>query len=276
MSAANEIIGLVPSGGYGKRMRPIKVWKELIHVGYKKVKIGESMKNIPKVVSEYTVENMIEAGAKKIIMILNDQKFDIFRYFEDGSQYGASIVYTCQNADSGFTGMPIAIDTAYPWIQNKTVLMGMPDTIVDPYDSFKHLLKSHQDQESDLTLGVLPTNCPQRLAPVVFDEVTSEVRDIFDKPKSTQIYNTWCMAVWSGRFTELLHSFVNQVKDGSRPCEKEIILSDVFRESLRQGLKVYARYFPKGSFHDLGDVNEFISSRIKIEKATISEEAMNV
>lgn len=267
----DEAIGIIPAGGSGKRMAPFKVWKELIHVGYKKIKIGDCIKLIPKIVAEYTIENMVDAGAEKIVMVLNDQKYDVFRFFRDGSDYGTSMVYTCQNADASVTGMPVAIDSAYPWVKGKTVFMGMPDTIVEPFDSFKSLFDFHKAKNADLTLGVFPTKTPYKFAPVSIEDKTSRVTDIFDKPKNTNVCNTWGMAVWSANFTELLHEHVQRVSASERDSVKEILLSDIFLEAVHKKMNVYGLLYPEGSYHDLGDINDFISSRTKIENSIISE-----
>lgn len=267
----NEIIGIIPAGGFGKRMMPFRIWKELIHVGYRTIEKEDGLTHIPKVVSEYTLENMIEAGASKIVIVINEQKSDVFRFFANGENYNVNILYACQDWGSKFSGMPIAIDTPYPWTKNHTILMGMPDTIVEPFDSFKQLIKYHDEKKSDLTIGVFPTHCPERLAPVVIDKKTGRVKKIYDKPKNTSIYNTWSIVAWSNVFTEFLHNYVNDVLEGKRESGKEILLSDIFTAAVEEGLEVYGLFYPNGVYHDLGDINEFIISRHKIENSILSD-----
>lgn len=261
----DNIIGIIPAGGYGTRMHPFKVWKELIHVGYKEMKVGDSTMLIPKIVGEYTLEGMVEAGASLLVLVLNERKYDVFRFFGDGSYYGTDIAYTCQNTNLPITGMPVAIDTAYKLAKGKTVFMGMPDTITEPYDSFQKLYDFHVIKDSDLTLGVFPTDHPTKLAPVLIEEETGRVLNIFDKPKETDIYNTWSMAIWSDKFTDLLHQFVLKAYQNGE--SKELLLSDVFLGAIKDGLKVNGLFFAEGNYHDLGDINQFVSSRISIEKS---------
>ena len=266
MSSDNgSLVGIIPAGGFGKRMRPFKMWKELIPVGYKVHKTGEEIKHIPKVLAEYTLENMVSAGARNIIMVLNEQKNELFRYFGDGNDYNASMAYLCQDSDQPLTGMPVALDTAYLWVKDKTVLMGMPDTIAEPFNSFSQLINTHEEKKADLTLGIFPTNCPQRLAPVMIDKDTGKVKAIFDKPRKTNIYNTWSIAVWSSEFTRLLHEYVEAARSNPGSHKKELLLSDVFVEAINQGLGVYGHVFSEGAYHDLGDINEFVPLRQKIE-----------
>lgn len=269
------MIGIIPAGGSGRRMMPFKVWKELIHVGYKKAGDGDNLTYIPKIVSEYIIENMVSAEVSKIIMVLNEQKYDLVRFFGDGRNYGTSIVYSNQNNDSGITGMPVAIDTAYLWLKGKTVLMGMPDTIIEPYDSFRDLLRFHKETNADLTLGVFPTNIPQRLAPVYMDIKTGTVKSIVDKPKYPDMYNTWGIAVWSGKFTEMLHEYLLKLYEKSKDKNMEVIMSDIFMESINRGYNVRALFFEKGQYHDIGDINEFIATRMKIEGSIVRKDKIS-
>jgi UTP--glucose-1-phosphate uridylyltransferase len=69
----NEIPYIViPSAGLGKRMRPVnpEIPKEMLPVGIKPV-------------IQYAVEEAFSAGIKNIIIIINNQKEMIRRYFED-------------------------------------------------------------------------------------------------------------------------------------------------------------------------------------------------
>jgi glucose-1-phosphate thymidylyltransferase len=272
MKALNDnLVGIVPAGGFGKRMRPLKIWKELIPVGYKTHIEDEKEKHVPKVIAEYTLENMINAGAEKIVMVLNEQKTELFRFFGDGSDYGSSMAYVCQESSFPFYGMPIAFNAAYKWIRNSTVLMGMPDTIVEPFDCFEILLEMHEQKKSDLTIGVFPTNRPNRLAPVSIDPVTGRVKAVYDKPKSTKIHNTWNVAVWSGRFTELLHGYVQEYISNLENASNEMLLSDVFNQAIKENLEVYGHFFSNGWCYDLGNIDEFIQSRHRIEMSHLSK-----
>lgn len=260
-----DVIGIIPAGGYGTRMAPFKVWKELIHVGYKEAEINNERQLVPKVVAEYTVEGMADAGAKQIIMILNEQKYELFKFFGNGSNYGTNISYTCQDTNKLLTGMPVAMDTAYYWLKDKTVFMGMPDTIVEPFDAFKSLYQFHLEKAADLTIGVLPTSTPTRLAPVLIDKKTSHVLNIYDKPKFTKIYNTWNIAIWSPKFTELMHEYVLEAEKSVK-AKTELLLTDVFLKAIDSGLEVYGHMFEEGHLYDLGDIKQFVACRLEIER----------
>lgn len=266
MSTFENIVGIIPAGGIGKRMRPLKLWKELVPVGYKTYSEGDGYKFVPRIIAEYTLENMVFGGAQRIVMILNDQKTELLRFFGSGHQYGTSLAYLCQEIDSGIYGMPVALDLGYEWIKDYTVVMGMPDTIVEPFDCFKCLLDMHNDKSSDLTLGVFPTDKPNRLAPVRINSTTGRVEAIFDKPKETKIFNTWNIAAWSSVFTEFLHRYLEDYKQKKKNTSNEILLSDVFSAAINKGLNVYGLFYETGKCYDLGDIDEFIKIRARVEE----------
>lgn len=264
MQFRNRIVGLIPSGGIGKRMKPFRALKELTTVGSKAVDIDGREKIIPKVLSEYTIENMTEAGAEQLLVIINENKSELLKFYGDGNQYKSHIAYLCQDMEQEYYGMPIALDEAYHWVKGKTVLMGMPDTIIQPPDSFKQLWLCHNEYEADLTLGVFPTNIPHRLAPVDFDAETGRVRKVYDKPLNVKIMNTWNAGVWADKFSELMHDCVRDFKENKAPGQ-EILLSDIFNLAIRQGLRVYCHFFEHGKCYDLGNIDEFIQIKEQIE-----------
>jgi hypothetical protein len=56
-------------------------------------------------------------------------------------------------------GMPYTIASQREYLQRyDTILMGMPDTVIDPADAFKRLLDLHQQLAADLTLGLFHAN----------------------------------------------------------------------------------------------------------------------
>jgi glucose-1-phosphate thymidylyltransferase len=261
---SDHLIGIIPAGGLGKRMYPFKLWKELIPIGYKKVSLKEEEKIIPKLLAEYTLENMVNGGVKNVIFIINSYKTEIMRIFGYGSNYNVNIAYLNQELESGFYAMPIAIDMAYPFTKDKIVFMGMPDTVVRPDYCFKQLLEKHLDKNADLTLGVFPTDNPTRLAPVVINS-NDEVEVIHDKPKVTKIYNTWNIAVWSSKFTDLLHTETKKYMSDEKSKGNELLMSDLFNKAIQNGLKVCAVFFKEGKCDDLGKIEEFIDTQKVLE-----------
>lgn len=261
----DRVIGVIPSGGLGVRMKPYRALKELTTIGFRYAeKNGEHIR-IPKVLGEYTLENMILSGAEDIAIIINENKSELVKFYGNGKQYNASIVYSCQDTDAALYGMPVAFDNCYSWIKNATVLMGMPDTIIFPSSCFSVLMDLYREKNADLVLGVFPTDHPTSLAPVEFDEKSKRIINIYDKPKETDIYNTWNIAVWSGKFTELIHNYVEkEMKTASG--KTEIIISDIFSQAIKNGLNVYCNFFADGKCFDLGDITNYDALKAEIEE----------
>lgn len=255
------LVGIIPAGGLGMRMQPFPGPKELLTVGYS---LQSGSRPVPRVVSEYTLESMKAAGCHQVVVTLSKPKLDIARFFGGGNAYGLQLAYVLQETADG---MASALDLAYPWVQNRTVLMGMPDTIIRPADSFVQILALHRENASDLTLGVFPTLNPSSFAPVRWDPATRRVLEIQDKPKSTTLMNTWGMAAWSPRFTELLHTFVGQ---GTTPG-REYLLSDAFGLALQQGLSVHAHYFEQGEYFDIGTPEGLMQARAEFELVQLTD-----
>jgi glucose-1-phosphate thymidylyltransferase len=178
-----------------------------------------------------------------------------------GATFGVNCSYLCQEKQNG---MPGALDVAYPWVQDKIVCMGMPDTIVIPNDCFAQLLEVHTKAAADLTLGIFPTDTPQSLAPVHTDMASGRVLEVFDKPCTTHYLNTWGIAIWTPVFTELLHEHVNRC---AKDSTQELLLSDVFSAAIKQKLRVYSMLFANGQYFDIGTPEGLRLTRYILEYA---------
>lgn len=261
----NSIVGVVPCAGLGTRMKPFKVWKELLNVGYQINKDFNEDILMPKVLSEYTIDNMIEGGAKDFIIVINDQKSEIVRYYNNGKIKDVNICYVCQDITSDFYGLPIAIYEAVKWAKDGTVFLGLPDTIVTPSYCFGLLHDFHLRKEADLTLGIFYTDNPLSLAPVRVND-NGVIKEVYDKPKETNLKNTWNIAIWGEKFTKLLIENVEEFTGKVENKNHEILLSDIFNLAIKKRLKVYGKIFDEGSCTDFGNINSFANYKISLEK----------
>jgi glucose-1-phosphate thymidylyltransferase len=264
----SELVGLIPAAGVGSRLHPYRSAKELLSVGYRSVLRGSSEGKVPKVVSEYTISAMAEAGAENILFVISYQKLEIFKYFGSGAYHGMNFSYLCQEMANG---MPGALNEAYPWIRNKIVLMGMPDTILEPQSCFKETLRLFKENDADLSLGVFPTITPQLLAPVWFDPSNNRVLYIQDKPKETKLFNSWGIAVWNWKFSNFLHDYVTC----NRSSPSEMLLTDIFNLAVKNNMKVFARFFPGGRFFDVGTSEGLMVARSELEYPIVNPLLMN-
>ncbi|MEO5364950.1 MAG: nucleotidyltransferase family protein [Magnetococcus sp. WYHC-3] len=247
-AASGGVVAIIPAAGKGSRLAPFPCPKELFPVGYQDYAVAGGVQKRPKVVSQYLLENLITAGASRVFFIVGDDKWDIMRYYGDGSRFGIQIAYLYQEQ---LTGMPGAIDLVRPFLTDELVLFGMPDTIIEPRDAFARLRSYHRQQQADLTLGLFPTDHPQKFGMVGVDG-EGTVLETIDKPRETKLTLMWGFACWSGAFTALLGSFLREHPYAG----KEIVLGDVFNEALRRGMRVKAMSFPEGRYLDIGTSNE--------------------
>jgi glucose-1-phosphate thymidylyltransferase len=247
--------GIVPAAGAGTRLSPYRAPKELIQVGYREV----DGRLLPKAAIEHVLTAMRDARVERAFLVLSPAKGELFRYLGSGQHLGMELAYLCQEAP---LGMPHALDLATPFLADRTVCMGMPDTILAPDDCFAQLLDFHDACRADLSLGVFPTAQPQALAPVLIEPGSSRVLAIVDKPEHPPAANTWGIAAWSPAFTELLHEFVAAAL---RRPEGELLLSDAFVAAVAAGLRVHALAFESGEYHDIGTPAGVVRAREQLE-----------
>lgn len=242
-----NLVGIIPAAGKGTRLAPFPCPKELFPVGFQDFQIGDKVEKRPKVISQYILEAMLEAGVERVLFILGEGKSDIMEFYGDGNRFGCEIGYLYQER---LNGMPTAINLAKPWIGDATVVFGMPDTIIQPGNALKQLLDQHQASAAELSLGLFPTNTPQKFGMVEFDE-SHNVLSTIDKPTQSELTHMWGCCCWSVEFTNLIDSYLIENQDHP----KEIVLGDVFDQALELGRTVKAVPID-GSYIDIGTANE--------------------
>ena len=108
------------------------------------------------------------------------------------------------------------------------------------------LLTMMKESKADLALGVFPTAQAAQLGPVVLER--DVVVAVFDKCENPPAQNTWGIAAWTPRFTELMHDELGRAGQ----TEKEPVLGEFFNTAIRQGLNVRGLEFVDGAFIDIG------------------------
>jgi dTDP-glucose pyrophosphorylase len=152
------MIGVIPAAGAGQRIQPLGCSKELLPVGARTVDGVQR----PKAVSEYLVERMIAAGAKRICMVISAEKSDIVRYYAE-RDYAAEIFYAVQRKPAGLCD---ALFRAEAFVrEDEQVLIGLPDTIWFPENAYRPVV----EQCADVNLVLFPV-----LNPSVFDAVVCD------------------------------------------------------------------------------------------------------
>jgi len=239
----NRIVGVIPAAGRGKRTHFLPCSKEIFPIGFMDVMVEGQVQRRPKAVGSYLLERMVMAGADRILIVSNRDKADILRYFGGGLDWGAQIAYLVQE---NTWGMPYALDLTYPWLRDETVLFGMPDTIFEPFDAFKQLLAEHRRTSAAITLGLFPTDAPERFGMVAFHE--GWMLYTVDKPVQTDLTHMWGIACWEPSFSQFMHEYLGALI----PPAHEIVLGDVFQAALEAGLAVQVLPFEDGEYIDIG------------------------
>lgn len=247
-----EVIGIIPAAGQGTRVAYLPCSKEVFPIGFRTVKSGHHVNWVPKAVGLYTMEQMIKTGAKRIFIVIGEGKWDIPKYFGDGSRFGVSIAYLLQEH---LSGMPGALNLARPWLKNEVILFGMPDTIIEPSDAFAQALKVHEFTKADVTLGAFPTSTPERFGMVKF---AADGRLIYteDKPLQTNLEYMWGFACWERTFVNFMSDHLRKI---GKP-QQEIVIGDIFQAGLDAGLRLQVVPFAQGRYIDIGVPNGLMSA----------------
>lgn len=193
--------GVIPAAGNGTRIQPLAFSKELLPVG---ARSGAALPQ-PKAVSEYLVDRMALAGARKICFVIAPGKSDIMEYYsgrmgqdEVAAQSGPAFAYMVQPRAVGLCD---AIFRAAPLIPpDEPVMVGLPDTIWFPEDALA-LLPADQ-----LSFLLFPVTQPERFDAVLTDEAdrVTEIRVKSPDPGSHWIWGAFKMP---GHVFHELHAF---------------------------------------------------------------------
>lgn len=243
---SRNVIGLIPAAGKGTRIAPLPCSKELFPIGFHQTDINDGAKLFPKVISHYLIDQMQTAGVEDIIMVVSSGKMDILEYFGSGDALNARIMYLF---DDNPRGMPQSMNLAWPWLQDRTVLFGMPDTIFSPSDVYDQMLSRLEETQADVMLGIFHTDRPQKLCVVRLDE-DGKVVYMKDKPAATDLTTAWGCGCWSPKFSAFMHQFLQ--KNPVSADGKETVLADIFLAAMKEGLAVYGSYFEDGEYIDIG------------------------
>lgn len=243
-----EIIGVVPAAGYGNRLNPLVIAKETLPAGSTKVTtVNGDVCLKPKVVSEYVIEQMAAAGVKKVFIITRADKCDLLKQHMDGRKYGVSIAYIVGEPRS----MVHSIDLAYEWIKEARVLMGMPDTIAHPVDGMSYLLKQHDSENTEVSLGLYKTENPSKFGMIAIDDNNIVTRH-HDKPTNSDMDDMWGIATWGPKFTQRLHEHVQKYTG-----RLEAVFGDIIEESMEVPGACKAFQIPNGRYYDIGTYEEY-------------------
>lgn len=241
-----EVAGLIPAGGYARRISPLPCSKEIYPVGFRRAENGEQR---PKVSAHYLLDRMRQGGITRTYVILRNGKWDIPAYLGDGALANMHLAYLMKERSFG---VPDTLDQAYPFVDGKLVALGLSDVLFAPKDAFAQLLDRQASSEADVVLGVFPAQQPSKEDMVALRS-GRWVERIMVKPAETELEFTWMLAVWTPRFMQFMHEHLSLFrKTSSNGDSGELYLGDVFNAAIEQGQKIDAVVFREGTYLDIG------------------------
>jgi dTDP-glucose pyrophosphorylase len=236
-----EWIGLIPAAGKGVRLG-LPYPKELYPI---------IRNNRYKPVSQFILDNMVHAGVRHIVFVINETKHQLIGFFGDGHRFGCNISYVVQenlegdeDAPSTSPGLAHALHSAYHLIRGKTVFFGMADTILQPTNAFRQIVDNSKEE---LLFGLFTTHNPRKFGMVQMD-AARRVEQIIDKPLHTDLKEMWGCMVWQPLFTEFLHHSVVELG--------EMDFANILNNAIRSGMIMRGVSVENGTYIDLGTYDE--------------------
>ena len=235
-----ELIGLVPAAGKGLRLG-LPYPKELYPI---------IQDNRYKPVAQHVIENLVAAGARHVVMVVNETKHQLIGYFGSGKRFDCHLSYVFQeHVTAGIKasgGLAEALDAAYHLTRGKDVLFGMADTIVQPVEAFRSAFAG-DCSGADVVLGLFDTDHPEKFGMVQLD-ARRRVERVIDKPERTGLRTMWGFILWRPRFGEFLHEQLTR--------SVGIDFAGVLNAAIDEGLMVMGAHVEGGVYIDVGTYEE--------------------
>ena len=252
-----EIVGLIPAAGRASRLAPLPCSKELVPIGFQTA--AEGAERRPKPVSQYLLDRMKRAGARKVFFVARAGKWDIADYYGDGSRLGLHLAYLHVGAP---WGPPFSVAQAVPFIGDATVVFGFPDILVDPVDSFSPLIHRLDETDADVVLGLFDCRAHEP-GDVIQRDGNGRVTGLQTKeerPVRPDRYVCWMFAAWRGSFSRFLATECAQLAVQAEAMAQaapagpapEWPVGAIIAAAIRAGLHVDSVFFPEGRFLDVG------------------------
>lgn len=239
--ARDDVVGLVPAAGWGRRVAPIPCSKELFPVGFTE---GGRV----RVACDQLLEGMRAAGVHRAYFVIRDGKWDIPAFLGSGEDRGMSFAYLVTDPTPG---VPSSLDWAYPFVRDRRVVCGFPDILLEPFDLFGPLLDRMEETGADIVLALFPDGDPTTEDLVELDP-DGRVTLLQVKPGARRLPYSWAAAAWGPAFTELMHRYVRDHRDTEGDEAADRHLGHALQAAVEADLCVQSVAFPRGSYLDIG------------------------
>lgn len=237
----DEIVGLIPAAGIGKRLYPFSraVPKEMYPI-------------LGKAVIEHSIENLKIGGVKKIYMIVGFQKGALMDYIGDGSFFGVNVAYIYQFRRKG---LGHGVLQGKKWI-DKTFVTLLGDSFIEPKEEIRELIDYHMKEKPLATIMVFDVKDIEGYGIVKFKNLKNGVGPIermVEKPSKSEAGKLKT----NGKFYAICGAYVFEpgifkYLEKTRPgLDKEIQLTDAMMLALKNGEKING-FVLKGKYIDIG------------------------
>ena len=160
--------GLVLSGGYGTRLRP------LTHTGPKQLIPIANKPNI-----QYCIEDLRDAGITDIGIILgNVMPEKVQEFLGDGKKFGVKFTYIVQGEPKGIAH---AVWCAKDFMGDEPFVMYLGDNLLK--NGIKAIPKKMVDEKADCVISLMPVKEPQRYGIAELTPDGKKVIRTVEKPK---------------------------------------------------------------------------------------------
>ena len=237
----DDIVGLIPAAGIGKRLYPFSraVPKEIYPI-------------LGKAVIEHTIENLKVGGVNRIFMVVGFQKGALMDYVGDGSFFGVDVAYLYQMKRKG---LGHGILQGKDWI-NTTFVTLLGDSFIEPKDEIRELVEYHIKEKPIATVMVFEVESTEGYGIAKFRHLENgvgEIEKMAEKPTGKQAEGLRT----NGKFYALCGAYVFEPKmfeylEKTPPgINNEIQLTDAMILAMKNGEKING-FVLKGKYLDIG------------------------
>lgn len=230
--------GLVLSGGYGTRLRP------LTHTGPKQL---IPIANKPNIL--YCIEDMRDAGITDIAVILgNVMPEKVQEFLGDGSKFGVKITYIVQGEPKGIAQ---AVSLSKDFMGEEPFVMYLGDNLLK--NGIKAIPKMMLEEKADCVISLMPVKEPQRYGIAELAPDGKKVMRTVEKPKEPKS-NLAVIGVYA--FNETFFRVYPKLKPSWR---NEYEITDAITLLIEDGYKVIP-HMVEGWWKDTGKPEDILEA----------------
>ncbi|MEE9323362.1 MAG: sugar phosphate nucleotidyltransferase [Candidatus Aenigmarchaeota archaeon] len=256
-----EIVGLVPAAGIGKRLYPFSraVPKEMYPI-------------LGKAVIEHSIENLKVSGVKKIYMVVGFQKGALMDYVGDGSFFGVNVVYLYQMKRKG---LGHGILQGRGWI-DRTFVTLLGDSFIEPKEELKELIEYHKKEKPLATVMLFEVGDISGYGIAKIEKMengTGKIEKMVEKPSKEQAESL----KMKGKFYALCGAYVfeprifDYITKTPPSFNNEVQLTDAMILALKNGERINGfvlkgKYLDIGKWHTVKEAEKFLGDVMDVEK----------